>query len=97
VDVWRSSRGPDLYRLMWEQLGTRTIAAIAGGAHAMAVPWDSAWQAGRRQFSATELHEMIPQARLKDLYDDPAFLPSIRLDDPIQYKKVLSPDEAQRG
>jgi hypothetical protein len=69
------------YDNMWEDLGTKTIENIAWGCHMMAVLWESAWVTGKGdRFSDGALIELDQQV-LKDLYNDPDFVPSFRMKD----------------
>ncbi len=73
---------------LWAAFGPQTIAVMADGAQVLAMLWDSAWAAGGGIAGAAAA---VPEAALQRLYEDPAFIPSLDLD---QIGAALAPDAA---
>ncbi|SDH27451.1 hypothetical protein SAMN04515691_2425 [Leifsonia sp. 98AMF] len=66
---------------LWGAFGEQTIGLLVDGALTLAMIWQSAWKAasGESAFSATGLRA-VDTAVLQRLYEDPAFVPSLTLD-----------------
>ncbi|MDN4597076.1 hypothetical protein [Leifsonia virtsii] len=67
---------------LWDRFGTATIGLFADGAVTLAGLWGSAWElaGGETAFPADALSAVEPAA-LQRLYEDPAFVPSLVLDE----------------
>lgn len=67
---------------LWERFGVPTIGLFADGAVTLAGLWASAWQlaGGETAFPADALSAVDPAA-LQRLYENPAFVPSLTLDE----------------
>lgn len=89
LDVWRKAKGRGKFDQMWDALGDRTITNIAGGSHAMAVLWESAWKHGDGDKLPQAKLKAVPQPTLQALYMKKTFVPSYRLSDTAGYKSVL--------
>ncbi|MFP3464868.1 S1/P1 Nuclease [Leifsonia sp. SIMBA_070] len=67
---------------LWSQFGPQTVGLFVDGAQTLATIWQSAWKAagGAGAFSAAQL-AAVDEAALQKLYENPAFVPSLVLDD----------------
>ncbi|WP_231946790.1 S1/P1 Nuclease [Leifsonia sp. 21MFCrub1.1] len=67
---------------LWTAFGPLTIGVLADGALTLAMLWQSAWKAagGDAAFSSGAL-TAVDTAALQALYEDPAFVPSLTLDE----------------
>ncbi|RDV43831.1 hypothetical protein DOE76_15210 [Leifsonia sp. ku-ls] len=74
---------------LWERFGAATSGLFADGALTLAMVWESAWAlAGGETALPTEALAAIDPAALQALYEDPAFVPSLVLD---EIGSVLTP------
>jgi hypothetical protein len=84
VDAYIATGGGKSRRVtneLWAQFGTATATAMADGAKTLALVWDSAWAAGDgNRFKKSALGP-ADKIRLKTLYEDKKFVPSLVLDD----------------
>jgi hypothetical protein len=59
----------------WSKFGDRTITVMRGGAHLLAVLWESAWTLGNGEQNVQNL-DSIGEKRAKKIYQDRDFIPS---------------------
>ena len=60
---------------LWHDFGKKTITVMQGGAHLVALLWDSAWQAGDGDANITDTSRRKPGDAMK-IVADRDFLPS---------------------
>jgi hypothetical protein len=71
--------------LLWKKFGKNTIKVIADGCNTLAMIWESAWvEGGGKNIPQSKL-KRISEKRLRDLYEDQKFLPSVPLAQIDQY------------
>ena len=70
---------------MWETFGTRTVKCMARGTRYLAKIWEGAWGIGKAKTKIGK-GSILQESDLMRLYNDPKFVPSVRLD---QYKAIL--------
>lgn len=70
-----------VYDALWNELGKDTIAVMWDGAQVLASIWEGAWKAGGG--SAIKATDLKPRslARLKAIYENSKFVPSVDLDE----------------
>jgi hypothetical protein len=61
---------------MWEEVGELTIECIAEGCRTLAMIWSSAWAESGADAPAAQ---QIDRDKLRELYMDPTFVPSMFL------------------
>jgi hypothetical protein len=77
---------------LFAQFGAATVGVMADGGRTLAAIWQAAWDAGEGDaIDQPDLDDVDPSALLK-LYNDPAFVPSLNLDDigPVLTKGAAS-------
>ncbi|GHO46265.1 hypothetical protein [Ktedonospora formicarum] len=89
-----SAHSADRLAEMWQKLGDTTQQLLANGVQCLASIWESAWQEGNGEqvIAKSDLKE-IPTKTLQDLYTDPNFAPSYRLQDE-RFAQALEPATA---
>ena len=70
---------------MWAAFGARTIECMARGSRYLAKIWIGAWTVGGGDQKIGDGGKVKPEDLMK-LYDDPNFVPSVRLD---KYPSIL--------
>ncbi len=65
-------------KYMWDLFGTDTIEVMQGGAHLLAVLWESAWNLGKGDINVTSTAALTEKAAMK-ICQDPDFLPSVTI------------------
>jgi len=88
VDKWVALKGSskkDRDEGMWDDFGERTVECMARGTRYLGKLWQGAWTVGK---GSTKIGEgsKRKEADLMKLYNDPGFVPSVRLD---KYSKIL--------
>ena len=82
IDAYNDAEGRERIPRMFELVGKKTIACMAEGCLRLASLWASAWkEGGGNAIPTTQLVE-VKRGKLKTLYNNPDFLPAIRLQDP---------------
>ena len=66
-------------KYMWDLFGADTIRVMQGGAHLLAVLWESAWNQGEGERHAKSTASLSEKAAMR-LCQDPDFLPSVTVD-----------------
>jgi hypothetical protein len=64
---------------MWDRFGEATINVMQGGAHLLAVLWESAWAAGVGE-TAISSPRVLSQEEAMGICADRNFLPSLTID-----------------
>jgi hypothetical protein len=88
VDKWVELKGRakrDRNAAMWAAFGARTIECMARGSRYLAKIWVGAWTVGGGDQKIGDGGKVKPEDLMK-LYDDPNFVPSVRLD---KYPSIL--------
>ncbi|WP_077000920.1 S1/P1 Nuclease [Variovorax sp. KK3] len=68
--------------ILWDRFGDGTVQTMVDGAVALASLWESAWAAGGGEATVPEEDAVaIAKARLRGLYEKPAFVRSLYLDE----------------
>jgi hypothetical protein len=77
VDVGKGGKASS--DALWKAFGRKTISVMQGGAHLLAVLWESAWAAGdgEKNVKATRA---LTQAEAMAIVEDPDFVPSMTVD-----------------
>jgi hypothetical protein len=79
VETWAANPGQGRIASLWSAVKERTAACVADGSQTLAAIWQSAWvESGASHVANAELVAR-DKDRLKDLYDDKAFLPAMSL------------------
>lgn len=82
IDAFNEGTGNNRVRHMFDALGKKTIVCMSDGCLRLAALWASAWkEGGGNQIPANKLGE-VKRSTLMTLYNNPDFLPAIRLQDP---------------
>jgi S1/P1 Nuclease len=83
VDTFIDAGGTNsvaVYDALWDRFGTQTIHVMWDGAQVLATVWEGAWAAGGgEKIGVTEL-KARSLSKLKALYENPKFVPSLDLD-----------------
>jgi hypothetical protein len=77
----RKSEAPGV---LWDNFGDRTIETMADGCRTLAMLWESAWKEGDGNVPVSQLTTQST-ARLKAIYEERTFLPSVPLGQIDQY------------
>ena len=64
---------------MWKKFGDNTITVMQGGAHLLAVLWESAWALGGGETNVTTTRALT-ESEAMDICSDREFLPSLSID-----------------
>jgi hypothetical protein len=76
VDAGNRDEAPDL---LWAQFGPKTIDVLVDGCRTLAMLWESAWVEGNGAAVATNRLVRQKRIRIKGIYEDQEFLPSMAL------------------
>lgn len=68
------------YQALWDEFGDKTIETMVDGSQVLAMIWDSAWSAGGGDAIAASALKAIGKDKLKELYEQTDFVPSVDLD-----------------
>ena len=63
---------------MWRRFGANTVTAMQGGAHLIAVLWESAWRAGKGEERVGKVRA-LEESEAMAIVGDPDFLPSMTI------------------
>ncbi|HEY9504286.1 MAG TPA: hypothetical protein VIR01_21790, partial [Pyrinomonadaceae bacterium] len=66
---------------LWERFHDETAILMADGARVLGMLWKSAWLAGNGPSIAANKIVAIEPSTLRELYENPAFVPSLTLDE----------------
>jgi len=66
---------------LWERFHDETATLMADGARVLGMLWKSAWIAGNGPSIAANKIVAIEPSTLRELYENPAFVPSLTLDE----------------
>lgn len=66
---------------LWDKFHDKTAALMADGARVLGMLWKSAWIAGNGPGIAANKIAPVEPSELKDLYENPDFVPSLTLDE----------------
>jgi hypothetical protein len=89
IDAFNDKDGRERLPHMFSVLGKRTTSCMADGCMRLASLWASAWKEGKGSKIASSKLGLVAREDLKALYNDKAFLPSFRLQDP-KFEAALS-------
>jgi hypothetical protein len=79
IEAFNATEGRGRTQHMWDVLGQRTVKCVAEGSVTLASLWESAWKEGGGNAIAQGKLKAIQPDRLKQLYINNQFVPSVRL------------------
>ena len=81
IEAFNAASGNQRITHMFDVLGKKTISCMSDGCLRLAALWASAWKEGSgNDVPATKLGAVARKDLIK-LYNDPAFLPALRMTD----------------
>ena len=75
----------DASTTLWNQFGEDTVEVMIDGSRTLAMLWDSAWAEGGGDNIAQSKLKKFTSTKLKGIYEDQNFVPSVPLGQIDQY------------
>ena len=79
IAILEHHKKKDASEILWKKFGNGTISVIADGCNTLAMIWESAWVEGGGKNIPQDKLIAISEGRLRELYEDTGFLPSVLL------------------